>query len=355
MANIQVVEPAIYEPLASFLSKSGTPSEPVELIHQWFRLWWDENPAFEPGMKRGWVLTDNGAIGGFIGSVPCWLQLGGKTVTAFSATTWRVMPEYRNQTMGPIFQWMALGKSAVLFATTPTMDVVKILQTLRFTLLPPADNRSASVLVLNSGAVLASMAGESSLAEFAASLCGPAADQVQKFLGRKLRSADTSAVRCFCKADALFDDLWVRTRDLYANTNLRTSAWINWYCFQPPNKGKSLLGYASQDQLHGYLICQPKKHDKLKLMECADFWVEPGYEEAMPALLRAVETQAKAEGYDLVLFPHFTQAYGAALADLGLLTREVKVKTNYFKAPAGVDINEANSYFVGAQGDYGLG
>jgi hypothetical protein len=226
---------------------------------------------------------------------------------------------------------------------------------MRFRLLPPANNRNASLLVLNSRPVIASLGGDSGLAEFAALICSPAADQVQKFFSRKLRSAEQAPVRRFSSADALFDDLWERTKGLYANTNLRSAAWINWYCFQPPNCNKILLGYASEDKLRGYAVCQPKKHDTLKLLECADFWMEPGCPQVTPALVRAIEANARQEGYDLVLFPHFTESYGAQLTAIGLLTKEVKTKTNYFKLPAGVNVNETNSYFVSAQGDYGLG
>src|SRR5579862_8784416 len=355
MANAQAVEPASYDALAQFLSLSEGGGEPIELIQQWFRLWWDDNPAFRPEMKRGWMLMEQDRIVGFVGNVPSLIQLGGQTVTAFSATTWRVLQEFRNQTMAVVFQWTALGKSAVLFGTTPTDDVVKILQAMRFRLLPPANNRNASLLVLNSRPVIAAMGGDNSLAEFAALISSPVADQVQKFFSRKLRSAEQSSVRRFCSADASFDDLWERTKGLYANTNLRSSAWIDWYCFRPPNCGKILLGYTDENQLRGYTICQPKHHDKLKLLECADFWIEPGYPQVMPALVRAIEASARQEGYDLVMFPHFTEAYGAQLAEIGLFTRELKVKTNYFKPPAGTDVNETNSYFVSAQGDYGLG
>jgi hypothetical protein len=354
MPNIQIVDPSIYDALALFLSTSEIPVEPVELYHQRFRLWWEENPAFQPEMKRGWVLSEPDKIVGFVGNIPSSLQLAGKAVTAFSASTWRVLPEYRNQTMGLIFQWMALGKSAILFATTPTLDVVKILQASKFRLLPPAENRNASVLALNSRKVIASVGGDTGLAEFAALLGSPVADQVQKFLARKLHAADPAPVRRFCTADALFDDLWERTKNSHQNTNVRSSAWINWYCFQPPNAGKLLLGYVEKDKLQGYVICQPKKHDKLKLMECVDFWSDSNPPQVLPSLLHAVERFANTEGYDMVMFPHFNQAYGAELEKVGLLTREVKIKTNYFKAPVGVDINEGNSYFVSAEGDYGL-
>jgi hypothetical protein len=354
MPTIEPVEPGIYQSLATFLSHSGTDNEPVELIHQWFRLWWEENPAFQPEMKRGWVLSEKDAIVGFVGNLPSNLLLAGRPATAYSATTWRVLPEYRNQTLGLIFQWMALGKSAVLFATTPTQDVVKILQTMRFRLLPPADDYSTSVLVLSSRSVIAAMGGDNPLAEFAGLLGGAAADQVQKFRSRKIHSADTEPVRRFCQADTLFDQLWERTKDLYANTNMRTSSWINWYCFHPPNAGKFLLGYVQDDRLRAYAICQPKRHEKLKLLECADFWGEANMEDTMPALLHAIERQARQDGYDLVIFPHFTRAYGAALESLGLTTRKFSLKTNYFKPQAGAEVTEQNSYFVSAQGDYGL-
>ena len=354
MASIQSVEPSTYEALAGYLSSSDSTTGPPDVVHKWFRLWWDDNPAFRAEMKRGWILADHDKIVGFVGNVPSLLQVGGETATVFSATTWRVLPEYRSQTMGLIFQWTALGKSAVLFATTPSADVTRILQGLHFRLLPPAQNRKTSVLVLNSQRVVAAWGGDTGLAEIAARCCSPAVNLLQKLLIRKVKAADPAPVQCFDRADARFDELWERTKHLYSNTNIRTSSWINWYCFQYPHTDKVLLGYVSKDRLHGYVICQPRKHEKLNLLECADSWVEPGHSHARFSLLHAIEMYARKEKYDLVMFPHFTNAYGAELEAVGFFAREVKVKTNYFKTPTKVDVREDNSYFVSAQGDYGL-
>ena len=354
MTSIQSVEPSVYEALAAFLSSSDNATGPPDRVHQWFRLWWDDNPAFQPEMKRGWILTDHDKIVGFVGNVPSLLQLGGETATVFSATTWRVLPEYRSQTMRLIFQWTALGRSTVLFATTPSAEVTRILQCLHFRLLPPAANRKTSVLVLNSERVLAALGRDTGLARIVAWCCSPAIDQFQKLLIRKVKVAQPEPVRCLDRADALFDELWERTKHLYSNTNIRTSSWINWYCFQYPHTDKALLGYVSGDRLHGYVICERRKHEKLNLLECADFWVAPEHSPARFSLLRAIEIYARKENYDLVLFPHFTNAYGTELEAVGLFTREVRVKTNYFKPPAKMDVREDNSYFVSAQGDYGL-
>ena len=58
MASIQSVEPSTYEALAGYLSSSDSTTGPPDVVHKWFRLWWDDNPAFRAEMKRGWILAD---------------------------------------------------------------------------------------------------------------------------------------------------------------------------------------------------------------------------------------------------------------------------------------------------------
>ncbi len=70
---------------------------------------------------------------------------------------------------------------------------------------------------------------------------------------------------------------------------------------------------------------------------------------------KAVEF-TRASGSDRILFPHFDTATGALYGGLGLLQGPTWKKREYVKGPKDVmtTITADNSYFVRAQGDYGL-
>jgi hypothetical protein len=86
----------------------------------------------------------------------------------------------------------------------------------------------------------------------------------------RFRNNFTMHVQPIERADRRFDELWERTRYLYANTNIRTSEIINWYCFDNQFFNKIVFGYFIHDRLFGYVIFVDDKESNA--LRCFDLW-----------------------------------------------------------------------------------
>jgi hypothetical protein len=181
---------------------------------------------------------------------------------------------------------------------------------------------------------------------------------VQALRLRGLGKSDGGEVRNVPKADAAFDDLWRRTRTRFANTNVRTAKMLNWYCFAIQPVEKTLLGYYDRGTLVGYIVLWTKKDPNRQFIECVDLWIDPaaGEPRVLDGLVARAVDYTRESGSDRILFPHFDTATGSLYSALGLLQGPSWKKREYVKGPKDVmaTITVDNSYFVRAQGDYGL-
>ncbi|MDQ2803818.1 MAG: phosphopantetheine-binding protein [Pseudomonadota bacterium] len=95
--RVRPAEPADIEPLCRFLhagfNAKGSPPSPVPSPAAWRSLfdyhWLDDKPDL------GFVLTDGGAIVGFLGTVYARREIGNKTGLVCNHSSWYVRPEYR--------------------------------------------------------------------------------------------------------------------------------------------------------------------------------------------------------------------------------------------------------------------
>jgi hypothetical protein len=151
-----------------------------------------------------------------------------------------------------------------------------------------------------------------------------------------------------------FDDLWERTRRLYANTNMRTAQALRWQCLGDPDIEKILFVCRDQGRLAGYMVLKARTRRGLKTWDCADFWEDPSSGWVLESLLAAVWNSARARGLDLLTFPHFTASLGERLGRAGLFEHASGRRALFLGAPELLDgIRPENSYFAGLQGDYG--
>jgi len=128
---LRVVEPQDFETIALFLEKIIQGEVSVAIWHDRFRLWWEANPVFAPGMPRGWLLCDlSGTIGGFIGNIATNYLIDGQVKVVYAATTWYVAEGFRGASLQLIRAFRK--QNAPLLDTTPTRDVVTILSKLGF-------------------------------------------------------------------------------------------------------------------------------------------------------------------------------------------------------------------------------
>jgi hypothetical protein len=343
-----------YRRLAAFLSAFPGESRTERSWADRLSFWWDRNPAVGVA-HRGWVLEDAGRIVGFIGVVPTLFQLAGRAACVFSGTTWRVLPEYRALSMSLLTRQIAVARDSVLFATTSEDHTLKMRRALGFQPLPRATS-GRSIAVINAQAVakraLRSVVG----ASFLASALAPVLKTVDGVprLGSVASDVETEL---FLRATDAFDDLWQRTGSLFRNTNLRTSEWINWYCFGCQSRPKALIGAVSRGRLVGYAVWRLEHDDaeQLRKLECLDLWADRSVLGVTAALVGAGVAHARSASADLIGISHFDLWVETQLKGLGMWTVSIHERQDYYRISSSLafEMTESNSYFV-AQGDNGL-
>lgn len=358
--DVAVVQPADYERLATFLGEfpARRPARPGRWL-ELMRAWWDRNPAFDEALPRGWVVREEGKIGGFFGSLPLKFQAGYREVRAFAALHWYVLPAYRGQSLQLRLRPLDLHKQAIHFSTTPKADRLPLLTRLGYRPIPRGPGTELqSHFLLDARKFLGRQARARLLRGPSAAVAAPLLTVAQAYRTRRLTRLREANVRVLSRADESFDDLWERTRMRYAATNVRTADVVNWYCSAVTPSDKTLLGLYERDVLQGYMILWRKTEPGRRFLECVDVWIDPSAGEAriLGGLVSKAIACAREDRAERVIFPHFNTAMAEIYRDFGLLQGPRWTKREFLKAPPEVmaGITVENSYFVWAQGDYGL-
>jgi hypothetical protein len=96
----------------------------------------------------------------------------------------------------------------------------------------------------------------------------------------------------------------------------------------------------------------------MMFFECVDLWIEPpdDREEVLGSLVEKARLCAEQDGYDRILLPHFDREIAEAYRRLGLLEMSAPRRPEFYRGPPELmeRITPENSYFVLAEGDYGL-
>lgn len=360
MPEISNVSPEDYVELAGFLA--AFPEDQSRSAQSWLsrmRAWWDLNPAFDESFARGWLLRDGGKIVGFQGSIPRKFQLAGKESTIFAGTTWRVLPEHRGMSIALKRRQMDEQRDVLHFSTTPTAEVARMLELLGYaTFYRGPHEGDHSEIVLNFEKALRIKLQGAYLGETLAKCVAPVLSAIQSYRIRNLKRFRRDNVRELERAGKEFDDLWNRTRTRYANTDIRSADAINWYCFSSKEFEKTLLGYFEGDRVIGYMVFLSTEMRGMKFFECVDSWIEPAGDQAQVhgALVEKARQCAERGSCDRVFLPHFDGDTAASYAKLGLIAMRSWGKPGFFRGPQPLmeQIMTASSYFVLAEGDYGL-
>lgn len=351
MAEVHDVLQTDYEDLARFLSGFENETRDASFWKERFAYWWDRNPAFSRNPQRGWVLRDKDAIVGFLGNIPSLFRSSKQDLVVFNATTWRVQREYRSFSLGLLFKQIEQAKQTILFDSTPTKELEPILKTLKFRLSRNEELGQFSVLMLDVRKVVEQAFGRAAWARGLSWILHPAVHLFQNLKLMSISRKNGSGAVRLDRADAAFDALWDRTKDLRL-TNVRNSEAVHWYCFGSEQFRKYLFGYYEKERLAGYLVFGVISWRNLKVFECLDMWVEPEKGYALKPMLRKAKEQAREIGCDLVRVRRPGGWLGGYLRGLITVT---KPHTVYLKIGSELktEINPTNSYLF-CQGDYGL-
>lgn len=344
-----------YEALIRYLVSFPGETRDAEFWRDRFRLWWEDNPAFSDAFEKGWVLKKRGDIIGFLGNFPTHFQLAGEPVIANNATTWRVSPDYRKYSLRLLYRQIDYSKETVLFMTTPSETVSRVAQTLKYQSIQRG-HQGTSVLITNFEKVLAASLFEKGVSRLVAKGLAPVFDLIQKFRHSPSLEGGEIEVREIFKADSSFDELWKRTSNRYAHTNIRTAEVINWYCFGSLNFGKKLFGVYRKDRLLVYAIFANYRDEKLNRLQCLDFWGEPGEENAVNCLVHYMREYARKHSIDLIKFQGFSREMSRLFQELGLFKTPSRKAYEYFKIKLKLSspLTEPNLYFTYMLGDAGL-
>ncbi|NOY62760.1 MAG: hypothetical protein GXP10_06370 [Gammaproteobacteria bacterium] len=356
MAKLATVTANDYKQLSLFLATFQDEPRDSSFWRERFKLWWDNNPAFSEEIERGWVLIEEENIVGFLGITPSFFQLSNRQIVIHNATTWRVLPEYRDSSLSLLYRQIQSAKETILINTTPNAVVYKILNMLHFQPLPTMINREW-VLVINYHKYVKKALkglGNTPISPLFIKPCAALLNAYQSFKLSGFGDSGINHVKQVDKADRSFDDLWERTKEVYANTNVRNAKAINWFCFDNKDYEKTVFGYYQSGKLLGYIIL--RNSDNGKVLHCLDLWTEPNRDDVISGLINYARQYAQEVYCDTIRLAYFNKTLGDYYGKVSLFHALADEKKDYYKAATELadKISEDNSYFVLGQGDYGI-
>jgi hypothetical protein len=356
MSDLPTVDANDYTALARFLTEYPHETQTSEYWLARFRHWWDANPAFGPDTPRGWLLRDEeagGDIVGFLGNVPSRFMTEAGEITAYSATTWRVRPEYRTSSIHLYLAQIEAGEGRVLFNNTPNDNVVRVLRYLKFDSRPSYSSGRAFLVALRPASVLGGYLARLALPRTLGALFSPAIHFAQIPCALLLCGNSVDRVRVVDRADTAFDALWQRTRGLY-NTTVRSAAQLNWLCFGNPYARRILLGYFDGEQLRGFMVLGSASWRGVQTLECLDLWLDIRDDHHVAtALIAGAVRHAQGSGADLLVLHAYTPRLAALFRRLGIVFTRQDTRQVFFRADAALTANlgSISTYLTALEGD----
>lgn len=354
MSEITVVRSTDYAQLSRFHAGFPGDGETSAYWEQRFRCWWDDNPAFDEDVPRGWVQRDDtGAIGGFLGNVPSFFRMQGLDQRVFSATSWRVLEEHRSCSIQLYLAHMEAGASSLLFNTTASPHTFRVMEYLRYRSVPSSSSGRTFLVAVNAAIAIGAYLSHRQVPALGKWVAGAAVKLAQFPFEAMLRSASSVEVRVLSRADASFDDLWHRTCDRYTNTSVRNAAQVNWLCFSNPNNLKTLIGCYVCGELRGFAIFADSKPRGIKVLELRDLWSETPDDGVIRALLAGTCDYAKRNDYAVIALHDYSTALTKAFRGLGLFLTTSDPTRVFYRSPDSVNLDFAlgDSYLSGLEGD----
>jgi hypothetical protein len=338
-ARIGLLTESRLDALAAYLAGfEGIQSDPAYWKSR-FRLWWDDNPAFDKDSVRGWTLQIKERIVGFVGSVPSRMLVDGEERVARSITTWMVDAPFRNDSLAMLLELLEEAEDAPVFDTTPTDHVAEVLRTLDFEPVPWGGSKED--LYTGDPSAL----GRAALGALGGAFVGPVLGGLQRLRARLRVPAGLRVEPVDALAERDYDRLWERTRGAYGTTNVRDASAVRWAALADGIVQKRLYECRDAGKLRGFLILKPRVRRGLDTFECADLWNDPDHPEAFDALVSTAARESP-----LVSFPHFTKKLGERLGSFGMAEIATRPRKNLWLAPKGAAA--ASPYFCLLQGDY---
>lgn len=119
--------PEARQELLAFLDRPDAPQKPACPWADRLHHWWDENPFAGICPQRGYVLRQDGEIGGFVGVIPTAYAWQGAPLPVLLTSTFDLKPEFFKQGHSVLLRLRSLLREASVFHTTPSPHLWHIL------------------------------------------------------------------------------------------------------------------------------------------------------------------------------------------------------------------------------------
>lgn len=278
-------------------------------FENWERLW-RRNPALtspDCDLPIGWVLEADGAVVGYMGSIPLRYRLGTRTLTAVASHGLVVEPPYRSAAVSLVAAFNN-QKSVDLYLTTTAIPAVgRIAKAFKFDVLPQADYETVLFCILKPHTFAVEMMKKLELKPSLSKMGGAAASiaiTIDGFMrgGRPKLAHGALTVNGIGVNEineSEFQGLWSAkvTEDtrLFAD---RRPVSLRWHFEIPGDHGSARVFCCRRDgELVGYAVVRhdPQPDDVQKSL-VADILVKQDDPEVLRALLAAAYDDAKHSG-----------------------------------------------------------
>lgn len=354
-AALHVVQATDVPRIAGFLEAHAPVRENAALWERRLRHWWDENPAFGAETERGWLLERDGAVVGFLGSIPRLLEAPEGTVTAAAATTWCVLPGERARSLALLARSVEQRAWAHL-NTTASEAVAQLLPRFGFEPFPGAERTGESVLALAHGPLVAAVLGRRlprRAARGAAAILAPLSRARAAWSERGLARAATLPAAVLDSPDARIDALGagVHRGSVTAHRSARV---LRWFLEGSGPEPRVLIGCSSGPELVGTILLARRAHSALPVLECLDLVRADDDPAIVASLVLAAGAFAREKRMAAVAFGHFDPLLARTLPALGLVSRSGLPRNELAHLFSGEPLARREVYLTHFEGDRGL-
>jgi hypothetical protein len=323
--------------------------------------WWGENPFWSETVPMGWALTDGSGVYGFKGLIPIPYRIQESAMVAFGATVWRIDRRYRGAAgLAFMDKTRDMAHQHLMFNTTPTDGVKKLLNFYGFSDIKPPEQRTVTIVIhAHAGMVRAlrskAWKGLVKVLSFPSQALAGWHRRLKVWDAFKARKPALSVAQAF--ETHAFDVLWDRTKSRYPVTKQRDARYVKWYCFGNRRyRGKTLLLSEADGELTGFGILMHRRMPAARDLFCVDLW--PPDEAVFRNIAAQAILAAAEEGYDTVTIAHPGGRHPEVITELGKWFLACETRSHhygYLCAPERVKrlIDAGDAFFCVAEGDYG--
>tara|TARA_Y100000590_G_scaffold425913_1_gene534394 strand:+ start:55 stop:1113 length:1059 start_codon:yes stop_codon:yes gene_type:complete len=350
---IKSIENKDLDKILTFLSKEANVES--EEYKNMFDYWWFDNPAHKEEHKKGYILYNEklDEIRGFIGLYPAYFIFNHKKITIFNMTNWRVDTKYRQYSLPLLLKSLKHDNDTLLFNTTPTKKVSKILEKLQFSKFPDLNNKNY-YLVTNFFNIIKKNVTWIPLINYAESLF-KFFDYCYFNLAIKhnyLRK--NNKTRLITEINDDFERLWYENSKTYNNMSDRSAISLKWYYFHEAIKKRFFLfGFYLNNKLVGFISFNKQG----KNLVCIDCFCNKKNVDIVSSSIKHIYEFSRMNNFDVVIYPKFVEKFDKKIQNLKLLYKYKNPEDDrryYLICKSNYKFYKENSLFTFSSGDYGL-